>query len=290
MQTAYLIGSYGQYRHLRRLLTALLEAPGSACYVHLNRRYAAPADLPTGPRIHYVARLPVYWGGWSHQLAILRTLERAFHDGADRYVLLSGTDYPVRPVATLQGCLSREVDYINLLEGFHAHKPEWRVRRWHFDNFDRRARHHWRTFLYRGVERLIQPLLARHHYPFERVYHGSTWWALRHATVAYVLEFLRTHPEYVRFFRRAWCPEECLFPTILGNSHLRQRCRTNLTYTDWSTTPAPAVLTRAHLELLARRETFDGVYGPYRPLFARKFLDTSGTLIDWADEHLRLAT
>ena len=124
-------------------------------------------------------------------------------------------------------------------------------------------------------------------YPFKHIYHGSTWWALSSDAVNYILAELKTKPELKRFFKSSWCPEESLIPTIIGNSNIRNQCRNNITFTDWSTNPAPARITREHVEMFRQGNEFENVYGTYRPFFARKFDDDSKDLIDVIEEKLR---
>jgi len=161
------------------------------------------------------------------------------------------------------------------------------VKYYYFDQFDRRNKNSSRTKFFLFLERIMRKKFTKKKFPFLKIYHGSTWWALTQATVNYVLEFTDANPKFVKFFRTSWCPEEAYIPTIIGNSDIKNNCKTNLTYMDWSTEPAPALLSFDHICLFSKQKEFDGVYGKYSPFFARKFRDDSHELITEIEVSLR---
>ena len=92
-----------------------------------------------------------------------------------------------------------------------------------------------------------------------------------------ILSFPDREPRAARFFRRAVCPDESYFPTIIGNSPFRERTGPNVTFTDWSSGGAnPARLTPEHVASLAAHAGSDA---PDVKLFARKFGDDDGELV-----------
>ena len=183
--------------------------------------------------------------------------------------------------------LNKGGEYLNLLKGFQPHKPENRIKYYHFDHFDRRDLKSRKTRLMLKFEKRLRRYFRKNRYPFKEIYHGSTWWALSHKTIGYILEYIDDNPAFVKFFQTSWCPEEAFIPTIIGNSPIRSLCKTSLTYTDWSVDPGPAEMTDKHIALFRDQIKFEGVYGEFSPFFARKFSDNSGKLIAEIENRLR---
>jgi hypothetical protein len=207
----------------------------------------------------------------------------------DYYVMLSGADYPIRSHSEIIATLSRGGEFINARPGFRPSKPESRVRRYWMDGFDRRRWLSPRTWLFRGVEILL--LLAgirKRRYPFAEVFSGVVWGALSGGCVRWMLDYLREHPRYVLFFRTALVPEEMFFATLVGASPFAGRIRGTVTFMDWDHPGAsPPRIGPEHLPRLApEARTNDDERGHDR-LFARKFDDRSGTVLDYIDLHLR---
>jgi hypothetical protein len=92
---------------------------------------------------------------------------------------------------------------------------------------------------------------------------------------------MRARPEIVRYFEHAYLPDELFFQTLLGESaHAASIVDDNLRYVDWSTTPAPKILTMDDLPALLASEK----------LFARKFDETvDADVLDALDERLSRA-
>lgn len=315
MKIAYLITAYGEWGHLERLVAAL-DAPEAGFFVHIDARSDMPRDLPERlaararqagrGSVVFVPRRAVWWGGWSHTAAILSLMEAAAKHDYDYCVILSGGDYPVRSNRVIFETLAAGGEFINAAAGFRPDKPESRVRRYWFDGFDRRARMSPKTILFRGAELLLRGLgIRKRRYPFEQVFSGIVWSALSMACVRYILEYARTHPRFVRFFRTAQVPEEMFFATIIGNSPFAADIRGTLTYMDWdrpsassasstssvrSASPAsPQRITEEHLPRLAPGvEHFHKATGrSYERLFARKFDEGSGPVLDFIDSEWR---
>lgn len=46
--------------------------------------------------------------------------------------------------------------------------------------------------------------------------------------------YLKSHPEYIRFYRNVNCPDESFFQTLLMNSPYKNKRADYLHYVDWS--------------------------------------------------------
>lgn len=63
---------------------------------------------------------------------------------------------------------------------------------------------------------------------------GSCWFSLTHDCVSYCLNYLDTHPEFLKCFKYSHCPEEALFQTVILNSPFKdQVINDHLNYIDW---------------------------------------------------------
>jgi hypothetical protein len=218
---AYLVMSYTHPELVRRLVARLR---GGVVAVHHDPRRVAlgPIDaLVIPPR-------PIEWGHGSQLAAILRCLRWMTAHEWDWLVLLSGQDYPVRPVAAIEAELLAAP-----YDAFIRFKPVPRrllLRRGAVDEFARRYTYRWRKlkgpdpFRFR-LDPLVQVrtlpsgtfvgLPARPPLP---VFHGSDWFSLSRRAVETVL----AAPEAViDHFLHTIIPTEAFVHTVLASSELR---------------------------------------------------------------------
>lgn len=290
MKVAYLITAYGDFRHLERLVDAL-DDPRAAFFIHVDAKSPMPAGLLAGrENVAFAPRRRVWWGGWSHTAAILSLMEMASRGDFDYCVVMSGADYPVRSNETIYAKLAEGGEFINAAPGFRPDKPEGRVKYYRFDGFDRRGKGPVQL-LFKGAERALKTLgIHKRRYPFPRVYAGVVWSALSMGCVRHILDHVEKNPRYVSFFRTSAVPEEMFFQTIVGNSPFAGDIKGTLTYMDWDADlRSPAFFSAAHLPKVA-----PGVLHEHKPsgrryekIFARKFNDHSGPLLDEIDAGLR---
>jgi hypothetical protein len=283
VRVAYLVMAHSGLTFVDRLIASLND-DNCVFYVHVDQKAAESyaSDLKNVTVLS--DRVNVEWAGYSVVEAEVRLLRRAVESGSDYYVLLSGADYPIRPNQFLYDLLATGNEFINVCRVPTAHKPLSRFESYHFD-YNRRAKSVVNYGL-RFAETALRLARVKKKIPFE-LYAGSQWFALTSGAVSHVLSTLDEDASYERFFRTCLCADEALFQTILANSRFRDRIVTNLTYTDWSTNPAPAVISDRHIELFQRQQRFAGVYGEYRPFFARKFDSQNTRLLDLIDRQLR---
>jgi len=260
---ACIISAYHLPRQLARLV-ARLQAPRRTFYVHIDLKAPAPvydemvAGLTGHDDVHVLPRHVCHWGGFGHVRATLEGLARIADSGTpyDYVVLLTGQDYPIEPNAAIDDWFTRHAgrSFMN-----HRALP---VAAFPDGGYGRLRRRH---VVYRGHVRALPswpflPAAWTRRVPYGlHPYFGSGYWCLHRAAVEYVVEFLRSHPRYVRFFEHAYVPDEMFFQTILLNSPLATSIvDDDLRYIKW---PGPMVLTSANLEEM--RASPD--------LFARKF-------------------
>jgi len=287
MKIAYLITSYDQFCHLEKLIDAL-DDKNVTFYIHVDKKSKMPENFPIRKNVIFIGRIVVWWGGWSQQQSILNLITEAIRHKFDYYVLLSGSDYPIRSRNFLYEKLETGGEYIDIIKGFHDHKPESRTKYYYYDCFDRRNRKSLRTLFFLTLEKVQRIFFTKHNYPFLQIFNGHTWCALSHDCVSYILTFLQNNPQYSKFYKTSFCADECLFPTIIGNSEFVNKCKGTLTYTDWSKGGSgPAIINKEHVSLFKKQLEFSSPYGKYTPVFARKFNDQSDNVIKQIEEELR---
>lgn len=107
-------------------------------------------------------------------------------------------------------------------------------------------------------------------------YFWSSWWALNHESIDYIVDFYNTNKKFNEIFRFSDAPDEMYFQTVLMNSKYKDICiNDNLRYIDWSKTREwPAILDENDFEKITNSQK----------LFARKFARKSKKLIDLIDK------
>lgn len=285
IKIAYLITAYHEYDHLKRLISALQDNSVSF-YIHIDKNSSMPTNLTEFENVHFIKRQKVWWGGWSHQEAILNLMSQAVKQNYDYYSLISGSDYPIKSNQYLYDILEKGGEFISIKEGFPSEMKRGWVKNFYFDLFYRRKPNKplWKRAVLK-LEKKISLHFPRENYPFEKVFFGPTWWVLSHSTIVYILDFLKSNPQYEKFFKNSFCSEEILIPTIIGNSDIRN-LKGNLTYVDWSVHPGPAFISERHIGIF-ESEFVKNEIGDNVAFFARKFKNSDQDLLQIIDNQLR---
>jgi hypothetical protein len=214
-----------------------------------------------------------------------RGLEIEPHAG--HLVLLSGADYPIRPIEELRAVLAANAD-AELLNLAALDRST--------DRYQRKLRRRWWFDLpwprHRALRRLVRGTL--HHtvghlpraLPEGPVWLGSQWWALTGACSRYVVESREDHRDLERFHRHAFAPDELHIQTVVGNSRFGARAgRKDLA------AESIAVLANLHVLHYSLHKWFDerdfDRVANSRLFFVRKVsTERSGRLLDLIDARL----
>jgi hypothetical protein len=171
--------------------------------------------------VRVVCRVHCVWGEWSLVEAVLVALREfgRMPEKPDYIHLMSGADFPIRPIADLQEFLRRNPakDFIECcditqrrwvkgglsMERFRFYFPvNFRTSR---KTFDRLVRWHRKLHIRRKIPLGMTPHM------------GSQWWTLRWSTCEKILDFLTKNPRIIRYFRSTWIPDESFFQTVLAH-------------------------------------------------------------------------
>jgi hypothetical protein len=283
MSIAYLISAYRQPALLRRLVERL-SGDGVSFLIHLDakvdgdRYFSGMREVLARPEVHLVPSTRCDWGRFGHVQASLNGIRLALERRVpfEHLALLTGQDYPIKPVSALREHLAGHPRNC-FLEYHRLPRPGWPQ-----DGGLERMQHRSIGFLgrrWRFPNRVI-PLPPKRRIPLGLIpYQGSSYWWLSRACVEHVSDFVADHPEYVRFFRSAFAPDESFFHMIVLNSRFAAHVvDDDLRFSEWgSHAPRPATLTEGHFEALRDSAA----------LVARKFdLEVAPRLLDRVDREL----
>lgn len=278
---------------MQRLIEKL-RTPSNGIFLHIdknvNLNYFSNLDFSSVnlcPK-----RIKVYRSHFSQVQAILMLIQQALDhpDNYERFVLLSGTDYPIRSMDYINQYFETHpkdecinvVEMPNLSEG----KPLSRLTGYKptptqpINLLERVSRGSLRRLGVIPKERNYKRVLGS-----MAPYGGAEWWAFTRPACTYIMDFVKREKEFVRFFSHSQNPEEMFFHIILGNSPFKENITNFLTFTDWSAGGGhPAQIKMEHLTKF-RRKMFgqNQVPGSGEFLFARKFSDASKPVTDRID-------
>lgn len=188
----------------------------------------------------------VQWGSISQVDATLNLLEYAMHLGKyDYYWLCSGQDYPIKSMDQIIRFLqkSNQKNYIN----FFKSKNFEHIKENNYDKRNSIIYPDWmfsRNICKRILKRIYVKLTGGYEKTFcifrrknstgMQFYFGSSWWCLNGATIAWIMDYIKTNSEYYHFFASCMNPDESFFHTLVKNSPYGSQCEDYLHYVDWS--------------------------------------------------------
>ena len=281
LKIAFLVLTHDKPQQCARMLTAFQEM--GTCFVHIDRD--TPIDpflkaMPPSDRVQYLqSRCSIRWASFDMVDATLRLLHQAIQSGTfDYFILLSGSDYPIKSKKHLFDFLAQGGEHIrgevmphpghslNRLDHYFVPAKNRNQLAIRMINLALRSLppRRWRTGVLKGMT------------PSS----GSSWWALSRDCVHYVLDYLEKNPAYLNFFRHSKYPDEMFFQIVINASPFASQVRWTPTFDIWDrpTPPYPATLHMEDLETLRTQ--------PH--LFARKFdLSADPEIFDVIDRELR---
>jgi hypothetical protein len=266
VKVAYLIRAHHAPTQLERLVDRL-DSEHAGFFIHVSARTSATTLAKmhelVGDRanVTWVERVPTYYAGFSLVEATLSGLRpiAAADPVPEHTVILSGQDYPVRPVDEIEAFFddNRGRSYVE-----HFALPA--AGKWPGEHggLDRIRYRYYERINYK-TRTLRLPLLRRKFPAGLRPYGGGAWCALSADAVRFIVQYTRENPDVVSFFRHVKIPDEIYVPTVLMNSPLRETIvPDDVHYIDWSAGGArPKTL---------GTEDFDRIVASGK-LFARKF-------------------
>jgi hypothetical protein len=290
MKVAYLVFAYKNPQLLKRAI-GKLSSKDCTFFIHIDQKSSmSEFSRIVGENVVFSEkRIPVYWAEFSGVQAILMLLRQAVEwaPDYDYFVLLSGSDYPLRSSKYIHAFLeeNRGAEFMNIVKvpNEAAGKPISRINTLRLPSNKPVGRMALRALAKLGLaQRDYRKYLGS-----LEPYAGNTWWALTRDACQYILGFVERNQHVEKYFQTVFAPEEVFFHTILGNSEFGLRSRRNLVYEDWSARGAhPAMINDQHLALFETQQNvfLNDVYGSGELLFARKFSDDNLSLLQRVDD------
>jgi hypothetical protein len=301
---AYLVVSHRNPEQVLRLVRVLREGPSAEVLVRHDQRGSPlpAAEIEAAGGLALDAGGGFEWGRWSQLQTMLRLLE-ATADAVDPewVVVLSGQDYPLRPLAQIAAGL--EASGVDAMLG-----GAWRLETERLppppedEFFLRYAYRHfpapsWAPRVRGGLRRLAYlrecpppqpPLLGlrRLSTPFRHglgCFVSSDWLTLRRPALDALLRAAREHRRLVRHYRRSWIPTESFYATVLCNDASLRVAPDNRRFLSFphELSPHPETLTGADLDRLGGSDCD----------FARKFdTEIDAAVLDVLDERRHAAS
>jgi hypothetical protein len=131
--------------------------------------------------------------------------------------------------------------------------------------------------------------------PFDRnwpCWHASSWFALSHGALEYVLDYMADHPEYVDYYRKTMNADESMLATLVFNSPELRVANRDTTYTRWVNSRSYtrwANSRSAHPDIFQTADFGELLAVPQ--YFARKFdMDKDAGILDALDKFIGQAT
>ena len=231
-----------QIARLVRRLNELYESPPIVCHHDFSQCDLPLAALPKN--VSFVRpHLQTRWGGFAVVEGTVRAMRQLFErsNAPDWFVLLSGTDYPIKSAAHVK----RDLDDTR----YDAHisvqliDPQALQTAWQRECFGRyftpRIRLPYFT-LKRGFgwksTRLPRWMKFPRH-PFRegfRCYAGSQWFSANRDAAACIFREAERRPQFNDFCSKARFTEELYFQTLLMNAGGMRLNNANYRHTDWS--------------------------------------------------------
>ena len=289
MKIAYLVLAHKNPALIQKQID-FLSSEDSAFFIHIDAKSKIDEFLSCNGRNVFFSteRVAVYWAEYSMIDAIVILIQQALSASQkyDYFVLLSGSDYPIRSKQYIQRFFenSRGTEFISLVEipNIQAGIPLSKITTLRIPS---------NRPVYRFLIKLAAKLgFAQRDYKKYlgslRPYGGVTWWALTRDACQYLLEFMEQHESICQYFKGTFAPDETFFHTILGNSAFEPHIRRCVMYDDWTAAdphsghPAEIGEEQLHFFEASEKVMVDDVFGPGEMLFARKFSDENLDLVD----------
>ncbi|HEY8954762.1 beta-1,6-N-acetylglucosaminyltransferase [Chitinophaga sp.] len=296
MKIAILIIAHKNFEQLVRLVRSLTTKSGNAevtVYLHIDSDALISLDelaarFPDDANVFFIEpRTKLNWGGFSITNLTINLLNTAVnHTRHDYYCLISGMDFPLRPIEDLANylLLNNGKEYIECFPmpdkmGLEGNGGMDRIDYyWLVDDIGIKKSE---AFVAAQAAEKKKRLLPCNLTPF----YGSTWFTLTHDCVESILSKLSKYPAILEFFRYTYISDELLIPTLVMNSSFADKVQhNNLRYINWTDGPEwPRVF---------RKENFDELVS-CGSFFARKFDEkTDSDIIDrlevFINQHLAI--
>ena len=267
MRIANIIMGYKDPSQIERMIKAM-NHPDCFFFIHIDKKIRLEPflSLKDIDRVIFIEnRLLCNWGGFSFVKAVINALEEILnsHASFDYYNLMSGQDYPIKPIHQIVTYLEKNVG-----KSFISYDEDY-TRDWWRHAVSRYQEYHFTDFSFKGryiVQAVINKIMPKRKFPLPMKMYGSSissWWTLQADCAKYLVDFAKKETKLIKFMELTWGADEFFYATILMNSPLKDSIvNDNLRLITWEDGLAnPLILKLKDFKLIKDS----------RKLFARKF-------------------
>lgn len=234
MKIAYLILVHKDPHQIQRLIDGIKDS--GDFYIHVDKKKDVKPFLKLLAKrenVHFIRRrIGVTWAGWSMVEGYMRLMEEAYQSpkGYDRFVLLTGQDYPLMTSKEIIKEFENHPDteYImayNIVTSTVETDKNKVIRRWYLDNpFKTR-------FLQRAYQSIMYRLITKNFVRKEvkvclngkwvDPYFGQMLSAFTRDGAKLLIDTHQKDKKFNKRMKRAFAPVEIYWQTIIFNSPLR---------------------------------------------------------------------
>ena len=300
LSIAYLILVHEDPSHFARLVRRLWD-PRAIFFVHVDKKVdigpfqSAVKDIPA---INFVTnRVRVMWAAYSQVEATLRTFEEAIaltNHSCDRFVLLSGTDYPLanndKIFEFFQQNVTRQfIRRFDIVKSGNK-RQIWRIKAWHFRELANRNT--WKRRPLYLFETILSRILRKRLPDNVTFTAGSNWCALTRDCVKYCISEARINKQFTAAFRFMFGSDEIFFHTLIENSVFKRSAGPIEPYYDVTELGGPWRYGNIHflkaiVPITSVEEINTILHDRDGKLFARKFTSADSiAVLAMIDKHL----
>lgn len=258
MKIAYLILVHHDIKHLNRLIAAL-DTENTTFYIHVDRKSSEiQNDIILKNNIIILSTYRIYWGGWNMVQASLQLLKRAYADYHDRYIFISGQDYPIISNNEIVNFLRQEQNhFFYFTDEIEIKKKQFRYQFFYpMDFFKGSTKIVWRFGQLHSFLSKIGLFKVKKLGDSKKIYFGSQWGVLTHTTTNRLLYTIDVCPEILNFFPYSFIPDEMFYQTILLSYLPEENINNHLiTFQKWDDELThPLILTEKEIDVIFKSQ------------------------------------
>jgi hypothetical protein len=257
-QAETLINTLLSYGHITVHVHTDLKAPD--VFEHLKQKFQ------DNKRVILVSeRYKVFWGSYGQIKATAALMHSANKSAPDYAFLLSGQDFPIRPISDFVNFLTQQKGK-EFLVHFRLPDAQWelgglqRLQYFHFDSEKRP----WLARKVTGLLHRFQNLVGYKRPLSFTCYGGSNWFTITGSTLQLACTKLTANPNFLKRFKYSRCADEVFLQSLVVEELPTDTfVNSDLRMIDWATGP--------EYPRIWRSEDFERLTSADNRFFARKF-------------------
>ena len=230
MKIAYLILCHTDPKHIRRLINKLTYKTDNRCFVHIDKKSNLVNfkkelnDLPQTTILKN--RTDISWVSYLSIDATIDLMRVTVGGGYDRVVILQGLEYPIKSNIEIENffinnrteyILAQNISNSTNIKETHKYRLYWYLGK---RNIFIRLLHkmNYLCLKFGKIPKLKRNYVADKDGKHMQIYQGCAQFGITSELVEYILKFHDSNPQFNRYFKSMYAPDETYFHTIVYNS------------------------------------------------------------------------